>query len=588
MLSGFSRKLKAPRKGRFSLEQVLAGLGASLLILSWLTTEHFLPWVSWHAETLTVVTVFFLTWIAIAVQFRSEPSHRIRVPLIAAPFTLFAMVALAQGLTGIMSFWGDVFVVWFYTALCITCVILGFNAGAAPEPEPRGAVPKRWTSTTWLALAFVIGSIASVVVAFAQVFDLWEYSPWIARMPDLRRPGGNLGQPNQLATLLVMGVASAAFLHVSGKLSASATGLVLFVLCAGLAVTESRTGVLGLAILLLWWQFKRRAIAGRISPWAAPAVGVGFAAMFMVWPHLLNSLHLLSTQAESRLGQGDLRLAMWAQLLEAVAQRPWFGWGIAQVAEAHNSVADAHAINNAFSYSHNLLIDWAVWMGLPIAVVLTSITAFWLWRRLRETRQLTPWYCLAVAVPLATHSMLEFPFAYAYFLAPVLFLLGVLETSLGVKPLLRVGLKPVLGILLVVSGALIWSVAEYLAIEEDFRVVRFEQLRIGHTPSDHYRPNVAMLTQLGTLLSGSRIALQPGMSRENLEQLKKLALRYPWVATQYRYALALALNGNQTEAIRQFQVIRWQRDEKLYGKIKNEVAELAKSRYPELRTLTLP
>jgi len=123
---------------------------------------------------------------------------------------------------------------------------------------------------------------------------------------------------------------------------------------------------------------------------------------------------------------------------------------------------------------------------------------------------------------------------------------------------------------------------------EDFRIVRFEQLRIGRTAADHHRPEVFMLTQLGALLSGSRVELRPDMSPEDMEQLKKLALRYPWVATQYRYALALALNGQQPEALRQFQVIRRQRDEKLYERIRKEISELAKSRYPQLRTLALP
>lgn len=558
------------------------------LALSWLTTEHFLPWVSWHAETLVFLAVFVLAWTATVACWRSAPSHRVRVPLLALPFGVFGVVALAQILTGVMTFWGDAVVVWFYTALCITCLILGFNTGTAAEPEPHGEIAMRWSPTALLALAFVVGSIASVVIAFAQVFDLWEYSAQIVRMPDLRRPGGNLAQPNQLATLLVMGLASVTFLHLSGRLTALASVAIVLFLCVGLAATESRSGVLGLITLLLWWQLKRRAVAGALSRWVAPAVGLAFLAMFIAWPHLLDSMQLLEGQAESRFSQGDLRLAMWTQLLEAAWQRPWWGWGILEVAKAHNSVADAHVINNPFSYSHNLVIDWAVWMGLPIALALASITAVWLWRRLRAANQLTPWYCLAVAAPLATHSMLELPFAYAYFLAPVLFLLGVLEASLGVKPMLDIGLKPILAALLVLSAAMIWSVVEYFAIEEDFRIVRFEQLRIGHTASDHHRPNVIVLTQLGALLSGSRIELRPNMPPGDLEQLKKLALRYPWVATQYRYALALALNGQQQEAIRQFQVIRWQRDEKLYQRIRQEISELARSRYPQLRTLNLP
>jgi O-antigen ligase len=550
-----------------------------------LTTEHFLPWVSWHAETLAFIEVFLIAWFATVARWRAAPSDRVPVPLIALPFGLFALVALAQLLTGVMTFGGDTVVVCFYAGLCIAGLILGFNSNS--DAGLAGEAGKSWSAVDWVALAIVVGAIASVVLAFAQVFDLWEYSSWIVRM-DPGRPGGNLAQPNQLATLLVMGIASVAYLHLSGRLTALAAAAICLILGAGLAATESRSGVVGLAALLLWWQYKRPAIAGDRSRWVAPAAAAVFLAMYLAWPHLLDSMQLLEGRPESRLTQGDLRLAVWAQLLEAVWQRPWWGWGILEVAKAHNSVAHAHAINNPFSYSHNLVIDWAVWMGLPIALVLTSITAVWLWRRLKAANQPTPWYCLAVAAPLATHSMLEFPFAYAYFLAPVLFLLGVLEASLGVKPLFRIGLKPILAALLVLSAAMLWSVAEYFAIEEDFRIVRFEQLRIGHTASDHHRPNVIVLTQLGALLSGSRVELRSNMPSEDMEQLKKLALRYPWVATQYRYALALALNGQQQEAIRQFQVIRWQRDEKLYQKIKKEISELARSRYPQLRTLNLP
>lgn len=588
MLRAFSHDLKTPRTGRFSLEQALAAGGAALLALSWLTTEHFPPWVSWHSEALAFFAVFLVAWTAAVACWRETPSQSVRLPLLALPFALFGAVALAQILGDVMTFWGDVLVVWFYAALCVTCLILGFNTAVASDTGPASGDSAPWGAPVWLALAFVVGSIASVIVACAQVFDLWEHSAQIVRMAELRRPGGNLGQPNQLATLLVMGIASTAFLHLSGKFTGRVTVLILLVLGAGLAATESRTGVLGLGALLLWWQLKRRTIADNVTPWAAPTAGLIFVAMFLAWPQLLNSMQLLEGRAQSRFSQGDVRLAMWSQLFEAVWQRPWWGWGIAEVAEAHNSVAHAHAVNNPFSYSHNLLMDWAVWMGLPLAIALTLVTALWLWRRARAARELTPWYCLAVAVPLATHSMFEFPFAYAYFLAPVMFLLGVLEASLRIKPLLRI--SPMLAVvpLSLVSVAMLWSVSEYFAIEEDFRIVRFEQLRIGRTQSDHRRPDAVLMTQLGTLLSGSRVDLKPNMAAEEMDQLKKLALRYPWVATQYRYGLALALNGEQMEAIRQFQVIRRQRGEKTYQSIKREIAELPRSRYPQLGTLVLP
>lgn len=588
MRTELSATLTAPREGRFLLAQALCGTMAALLVLSWLTTEHFLPWVSWHAEVLSFFAVFLGALTVIVGKLKSQKPHPIRVPVSAAPFALIGAVAIVQVFTGLITFSGDALVVCFYFALCITCLIAGFNTEVAPQVDGRSFIQAGWPSTNWLAFALVFGSLASVLVASAQVFDLWEHSGWIVRMPDLRRPGGNLGQPNQLATLLVMGVAGVTFLHVSGKLNGWICGMILLVLGAGLALSESRTGVLGLMVLLLWWQLKRRAVASHVSAWAGPVVGVGFLTLYFFWPHLLNSMQISNGNAEHRFTNGDLRLAMWSQLLEAVWLRPMLGWGIMEVAEAHNSVAHGHTINNPFSYSHNLVIDLGVWMGLPIAFLLTAAASVWLWRRSKAVSHLTPWFCLAVAVPLVTHSMLEFPFAYAYFLAPTLYLLGVLEASVGARPLLQIGSRTAFLALLSIGAVLAWSLVEYLAVEEDFRIVRFEQLRIGKTPEGQHRPNVVLLTQLGALLSGSRVALEPSMSASSLQQLKNLALRYPWIATQYRYAVALALNGEQQEATRQFQIIRWQRGEKVYATLKREVDELAKERYPMLRALRLP
>lgn len=576
---------KTPLWGRFSLWHASSFAGVLLLVLSWLTTEHFPPWVSWHSEVLAFCAVFLLAWTGVASQWRCGPQDAFAVPWLAVPFALFGFVALLQAATGLMSFWGDVLVVWFYMALCIACLTMGFNCAPA-SGEQREATA--WPPAALLALAIVVACLASVAIAFAQVFDLWTDSSWIVRMFELRRPGGNLGQPNQLGTLLVMGCASTAFLYAVGRLAPPTSILVLLVLGAGLAASESRAGVLGLVALLAWWQVKRGAVAPRESRWAGPAAGTIFLALFMLWPHLLNLTQLLGAPAQSRLGNSDLRLALWSQMLEAVWQRPWAGWGIAQVAKAHNAVANLHMNSNPLSYSHNLFIDWAVWMGLPIALLLMLATAIWLVRRAKAVSSLTAWYCLAAFTPLATHSMLEFPFAYAYFLAPALFLLGILERSAGARCALRIRAIPAVLLLLPVSAALLWSVAEYLVIEEDFRIVRFEQLRIGHTPPDHHPPSIVLYDQLGALLTGSRIELRPGMSADDLNRLKRLALRYPWVATEYPYAVALALNGNSQEAIRQLQVLRAVRGETVYDQVKAKFGELAQTHYPQLRDVILP
>lgn len=554
-----------------------------LFVLSWLLPLHFPPWVSWHSEALAFFAVFLLGWYGLARVFRSAGPRTVALPFVALPFIGLAGVAVLQRATGLMSFWGDVWVLWFYMALCVTCLTLGF-AAASPSAQPRAAADAS-APFTLLAFALLAGALASTVIAFAQVFSLWEQSEWIVRMPDLRRPGGNLAQPNHLATLLAMGVASLVFLYQSKKLGAIASGLFLFLLCAGIAVTESRTGALSLLALLGWWLLKRRRIGDPTPVWAGVGCGIGFVGMFWAWPKLLNAL-LLSDQAAVNT-TSSLRLEVWSQLLDAVALRPWWGWGIHEVAKAHNAVAHSYAVSAPFSYSHNIVLDLALWVGLPLTILLVGVTAVWLWRRARDANQLLPWYCLAVALPLGLHSMLEYPFAYAYFLAPVMFLLGAIEASLGVKPLVRIGVKPVAALLLVTTVALAWSVVEYLKIEEDFRVARFEALRIGSPPPEHQRPRVIVFDQLGVLLDDARITPTPNMTPEAMQVVKNAALHYPWSATQYRYAVALALNGNPMEAARQIQVMRRLWGERQYEGVKRQIDELA-AKYPELRDLSMP
>lgn len=554
-----------------------------LFVLNWLVPLHFPPWVSWHSEAMVFVAVFLLSWGGLLRVLRASGPRTVALPFAALPFVGLALVAAFQRATGVMTFWGDVWALWFYMALCVACLTLGF-AAASPSAQPRAAADAS-APFTLLASVLLVGALASTVIAFAQVFSLWEHSEWIVRMADLRRPGGNLAQPNHLATLLVMGMASLLFLHQSKKLGAIASGLFLFLLCAGIAATESRTGALSLLMLLGWWLLKRRAIDDPTPVWAGVGCGIGFIGMFWAWPKLLNAL-LLSDQAAVNTTSSQ-RLEVWSQLVDAVALRPWWGWGIHEVAKAHNAVAHSYAVSAPFSYSHNIVLDFALWVGLPLTIFLVGVTAVWLWRRARDANQLLPWYCLAVALPLGLHSMLEYPFAYAYFLAPVMFLLGAIEASLGVKPLVHIGVKPVAALLLVTTVAMAWSVVEYLKIEEDFRVARFEALRIGSPPPEHQRPKVLLFDQLGVLLDDARITPTPNMSPEAMQVVKNAALHYPWSATQYRYALALALNGNPVEAARQIQVMRRLWGERQYEGVKKKIDELA-TKYPELRELSLP
>ena len=113
-------------------------------------------------------------------------------------------------------------------------------------------------------------------------------------------------------------------------------------------------------------------------------------------------------------------------------------------------------------------------------------------------------------------------------------------------------------------------------------------MRVGRTPSDYQRPSVRLLTQLDALLNGARIVPRPGMSAAQVELSRTVALRYPWPATQNRYALSLAMNGNTPEALRQLKVLRALHGEAVYALIKENWQVLGQTQFPELTRLVLP
>lgn len=555
-----------------------------LFIASWLSPLHFPPWVSWHSEAiafLALVLALGIGWFKLAVG-RGQPDRGVAIPLMAWPFLALGVLALAQSAAGLMLFRGDAVVVLLYMGFCAGAVILGFNWHRR-DPAPASVNEALET----LAAAFLFSGVVSVGVALAQSFELWMDSQWIVRTA-LLRPGANLAQPNQLGTLLVMGFASAVFLYESKRFGHAAMLALCAALGMGLAATESRSAALGAAALLAWWLLRRAGIDSRASARAGVGVAGGVVLAMACWPTVYAAVMITGAGAGTRIGEKGVRLDVWAQLLEALMLKPWSGWGILQTPVAQNAVVHNHRVAEPFSYSHNLALDLAIWIGVPLALLLIIPALIWMGRRIKRAVRLQPWYCVAIALPLLVHAMLEFPYAYAYFLLPVLFAAGSLEGLLRVAPVLSIGRWTSAALLVVFGGTALWSVVEYSAIEEDFRVMRFEVLRLGSRPPDHVIPQVRLFTQLGAVLDSGRVELKSGMPPEQLELLRRTALRYAWSAPQYRYAIALALNGNEQEAIRQFQVIRLMDGERMYARLKIGVRELGETKHPQLLQLKLP
>lgn len=285
-----------------------------------------------------------------------------------------------------------------------------------------------------------IGPIVSTVAGawwaaatLSALFGLLQYfgatdalTPWV-NSTQLGVAFANLRQRNQFATLTNIGLSALMWwvLNKPGANKPHATlsefGALLSaaLLQLGNAASSSRTGLLQLVLLLVLfglWGARRQPRALRVLIVAALTYALGVVLL----PRLLG-LDPLSSGMLARLHEGDSlcgsRLTLWANVLHLIAQKPLLGWGWGELDFAHFvTLYDGPRFCNILDNAHNLPLQLAVELGLPLTLACSALATWAVWRSKpwREndpTRQMA-WAVVAV---IMLHSLLEYPLWYGPF-----------------------------------------------------------------------------------------------------------------------------------------------------------------------------
>ena len=198
-----------------------------------------------------------------------------------------------------------------------------------------------------------------------------------------------------------------------------------------LVLTASRTGVVGVVLLALWGLADRR--LSRAARGLLLATPLLYAAAWwgMAW-WAQASDHTFGGQ--QRLAEGDVsgsRFRIWADALQLIAQHPWtgVGWGNFNFAWSLTPFPQRHTA--FFDHTHNLPLQLAVELGLPLALVVCALLLWALWQGARRAlaatgaASATGRCALMMVVLIGLHSLLEYPLWYAYFLLPTAFAWGL-------------------------------------------------------------------------------------------------------------------------------------------------------------------
>lgn len=557
-----------------SLSQVAVAIAAALLVLSGVNPDHFPPWTSFHTEAPAFAAGAFLLLAS------ARKTARVGMPGLV--LLILIVSAWGQWASGLLHYAGDA---WVATAYMVTFASAWFWAGSqdgvAGEVQPLPLM---------LALLMMLG-LLTAFQAIAQWLQIESYfSGWLFT-PSYDRSTGNIGQPNQAATLLLMALAAGATLVVQRRIDIR-VGWLWFLL-GGWAVvlTQSRTGLLSATVMVLAFvalstcRPSLRAFRWHALAWLVFLYAAGFLLQALKWDGARDGVG-----AEVMTSVG-LRPVLWRQLLAAVADSPWFGYGWLQIGTAQQ-VGAAHVSGiEQVNYAHNIVLDGLVMLGVPLALMVVAACLLWVggrWKRLL-TDDGTAVAALFMLMPFGIHSMLELPHAYSYFLVPAGALFGVVasRTRSATERAWSVP-RPVIALAGTSFVVLLGMLAlEYTAIEEDFRVNRFENRRLGSTPTDYEVPHPRFLTQFEGLLHAMRLRATPGMKAEDVDILVASSHRYTWAPLQFRAALALGLNGHPAEARGNLEVIKAMFHPSIYEEGRKNWIEQQRT-YPELLAVTPP
>ena len=569
------------------MRKLIVTLGLAGLFLGWNAPNHYPPWTAFHMELFCALGVGLLGAASFAgpllarlagqsLPAPGQPGQIVRLPLplSARVWLLAALWPVLQWLAGGLAFRGDALIGLLYGLGVVMSLYVGHLWAAQ-----QGA--SRVLRSLWLTV--VAGALAADGLATLQWLRLGAPGWWAMELID-HRPYANFAQPNHFGLLMVMAiVAVTALFEMRAVQRRWVHGMAVAFFAWGVLISQSRASVLALGALVAMWLLTRHRVPTRLRL-VDMVVGAALWLVLNLSVRPLQALLLLNPATPLLSGaampvEAEPRQWIWLHFWAAIEQRPWAGYGFNQGVMALAEVSgQVHPSRNTV-FAHNLVLDLMTWFGIPLALAAFGALCLWMAGWLRKTDEpalnAQRHWVFAIWLALLLQSMLEFPFAHAYFLLPAALLAGAIlplppaAALLGDGASVRAGrwMQALFSATALLFGTL---VSEYLQLESDFRFNRFERANFSRPVSHQSLETPWVLDQLAALNSSARIRIASGMPAAQLEELRRLARRFHILSIRLEYAKALALNGRGADATKEIQIIRSIYPPRLFDQIERD------------------
>ena len=394
-------------------------LASILISVAWLSPDHAFPWLTFSSEMLSFAAVLSLL--------AGLSDHNFKVPKIqwlALPLTL---IPLLQWICGHMLDFSSALLSSFYLLGFWFVTVASYNLALQSD---------RKKIFTRISFTLMTVAIISSVIAMLQWLNLDHNIYGVMELKSNNRPFANFAQPNNMSTFLVMGLMACLYLFEQQKLKTSLLILASVLILFAIALSQSRTAWVVCIFFIAYWTYKTSKYPVRLRiPYMLLWV-ITFVVVIAILPTINQLITYLgvtqvveTSSATERATTGYLRFDIWAQMLLAIQQHPFVGYGWGKTSLAQLTVFNLHPSHEWVTSGHNILLDILVWNGLPLGLMIIAYMACWILWLNQKAKSLESIIALLMVGAILIHALLEFPLRYAYFLFPFGFLLGFVQSE---------------------------------------------------------------------------------------------------------------------------------------------------------------
>ena len=235
-------------------------------------------------------------------------------------------------------------------------------------------------------------SLSGFLVSIYAIFQLfgWDFFTWSEPASLTRRAFSSLGQPNFLATWLLLVLPfSAYFLYVS-KRNWTRVVLVFLLLIELIALfsTGSRSAFLIFFVVsvawLLWFLMMEKKYSKKYF-YITIASSLALLVVFVTALYVINPVRL-SELSDFKKGSVNVRFQLWNSGLKAFLEKPLLGYGLDAQTEAYIRYYEpdwaVYARPNTYSdRAHNLILDTLLTGGL-VGLAALALLLWWAFKNL--------------------------------------------------------------------------------------------------------------------------------------------------------------------------------------------------------------